>query len=88
MRKRLGQLGTMNIIGAKVRALRIEKGIKQCQFLVMLQVEGLCISNTSLIRLEWQDRIASVTELVIIAKVLNVDMNDLIDLSQMSLKNQ
>jgi len=87
MRKRLGQLGTMNIIGAKVRALRIEKGIKQSDFLVMLQVEGLCISATSLIRLEWQDRIASVTDLVIIARVLNVDMNDLVDLSQLNLKH-
>ncbi|MCL2821484.1 MAG: helix-turn-helix domain-containing protein [Oscillospiraceae bacterium] len=87
MRFREKELGTMNCIGAKVREFRLKKGIKQCDFLVMLHLEGMCISATSLIRLEGQDRNAYVQELIVLAKVLNVDINDLIDKDKIKFKH-
>lgn len=80
MKQRNLPIGNRNIIGQKVAALRKEKGMKQKDFLAKLQSEGLDISATALSRLEGQQRLVQDYELPIIAKVLNVSIEELLDL--------
>lgn len=72
MRIRKQELGTRNIVGAKIERKRKDLGIKQKDFLAQLQVEGLDINASGLSKLEGQVRSVLDYELVIIAKVLGV----------------
>lgn len=69
--------GDNNLIGANVEKLRKERGIKQKDFIAMLQVAGLDINPTSYSKLEGQLRNATDKEVFYIAKVLNVKMEEL-----------
>ena len=80
MKPRSQALGTKNMVGAKVVELRKAKGIKQGEFLTKLHLEGLNISPTSLSRLEGQHRLVQDQEIVIIAKVLEIDVRELLGL--------
>ena len=71
-------LGDKNIIGKKVVTIRLEKGIKQKDFLAQLQTLGLDISATSLSRLEGQQRSVQDYEIVIIAQALGIAVNELL----------
>jgi len=64
--------GDKNIVGTKVLALRLERKIKQKDFLAQLQSLGMDISATSLSRLKGQYRLVQDMEVVILAKALNV----------------
>ena len=74
MRIRKQELGSRNIIGARVELKRKELGMKQKDFLARLQVEGMDINASALSKLEGQIRGVYDYELVIIAKVLGVDV--------------
>lgn len=77
MKQRLHAYGDSNLIGKNVERLRLERGIKQKDFIARLQTEGLDINPTSYSKLEGQLRSASDIEVYTIAKVLNVPMETL-----------
>ena len=65
--------------GDKLRQLRKEKNITQKEFIAMLQVAGLDINPTSYSKLEGQVRSATDKEIFVIAKILNVAMEELFE---------
>lgn len=77
MKIRNKEYGNLNMIGKRVETLRKEKGIKQKDFISLLQVEGLDINPTSYSKLEGQIRIATDKEVFYIAKILNIDITEL-----------
>ncbi len=81
MRLRKQDLGTRNIVGSRVEAKRKELGMKQKDFLARLQVEGMDINASALSKLEGQVRGVFDYELVIIAKVLGVSLEWLLDVN-------
>lgn len=70
--------GDKNIIGVKVVAIRKAKKIKQKDFLAKLQTLGMDVSATSLSRLEGQYRLVQDYEVVIIAKALDITVEELL----------
>lgn len=78
MKPRSRKPGNKNIIGAKVLDFRLTNSIKQKDFLAHLQILGMDISPTSLSRLEWQERLVQDREVVIIAKAMKIDPNELL----------
>lgn len=79
MKIRKQEYGDANMIGKKVEQLRKLKKIKQKDFISQLQVLGLDINPTSYSKLEGQLRSATDKEIYIIAKVLNVRMEELFE---------
>ena len=77
MKIRSNVYGDSNLIGANVEKLRKARGIKQKDFIAMLQVAGLDINPTSYSKLEGQLRNATDKEVYYIAKVLNIKMEEL-----------
>ncbi|MCH5143338.1 MAG: helix-turn-helix transcriptional regulator [Clostridiales bacterium] len=77
MKMRSKMYGDSNLIGSNVEKLRKARGIKQKDFIAMLQVEGLDINPTSYSKLEGQLRNATDKEVFYIAKVLNIKMEEL-----------
>ena len=77
MKTRKNVYGNQNLIGKNVERMRKEKGIKQKDFIARLQVEGLDINPTSYSKLEGQVRSATDKEIFVIAKILNVKMEEL-----------
>lgn len=77
MRKRTLKYGDKNIIGKNAERIRKKKDISQKNFIAKLQVEGLDINPTSYSKLEGQLRLATDKEVYIIAKVLNVPIEEL-----------
>ena len=77
MKTRSHAYGTCNLVGRRIEELRKQKGLKQKDFIARLQVEGLDINPTSYSKLEGQVRIATDKELLIIARVLGLTVNDL-----------
>lgn len=71
-------VGTKNIVGRKVYAVRKSKRIKQKDFLAMLQTEGMDISASSLSRLEGQQRLVQDYELAPLAKALGITIDELL----------
>ena len=79
MKIRKQEYGDANMIGKNVERLRKQKNIKQKDFISHLQVLGLDMNPTSYSKLEGQVRSATDREVYIIAKVLNVKMEDLFE---------
>ena len=77
MKTRSKVYGDSNLIGANVEKLRKARGIKQKDFIAILQVAGLDINPTSYSKLEGQLRNATDKEVFYIAQVLNVKMEEL-----------
>ena len=77
MKIRKKEYGDVNIIGKNVERLRKEKDIKQKDFISKLQTFGLDINPTSYSKLEGQIRVATDKEVFAIAKVLNVNIEEL-----------
>lgn len=78
MKPRKDLPGDKNIIGVKVVAIRKAKNIKQKDFLAKLQTLGMDVSATSLSRLEGQYRLVQDYEVVIIAKALDITVEELL----------
>ena len=79
MKVRKQEYGTSNIVGRNIERLRKAKGIKQKDFVAKMQVLGCDINPTSYSKLEGQVRIASDKEVFVIAKVLNVKIEELFE---------
>ncbi|MBE5739791.1 MAG: helix-turn-helix transcriptional regulator [Clostridiales bacterium] len=69
--------GTANVVGEKIERLRKERGIKQKEFIAKIQVMGCDMNPTSYSKLEGQVRSATDKELFVIAKILEVSMEEL-----------
>ena len=72
MKPRKLPLGNMNIVGANITRIRVEKGIKQKDFLARLQSEGMDITESCLSKIEGQTRTVRDTEIIVIARALGV----------------
>ncbi len=79
MKTRKQPLGKENVIGANVARLRKAKGIKQKDFIAQMQIAGVDINPTSFSKLEGQVRSASDLETFIIAKILDVKIEELFE---------
>ncbi len=79
MKIRKKEYGTANLVGRNIERLRKERGLKQRDFIAKIQVMGCDINPTSYSKLEGQLRSATDKEIFIIAKILNVKMEDLFD---------
>jgi len=77
MKPRRNPLGDLNAIGGRIAEIRVSKEIKQREFISRLQTEGLDINPTSYSKLEGQTRQITDLEIIIIAKVLGVPVQDL-----------
>ncbi len=71
-----------NICGQNVRKLRESKKMSQDQLAAKLQTEGLGVNQNSISRIETGKRIVADFELQALARVLGVDVNDLLPDSQ------
>ena len=69
--------GDANIVGKRIETLRKTRGIKQKDFIAMLQTTGCDMNPTSYSKLEGQIRIATDKEIFAIAKVLNISIDEL-----------
>lgn len=67
---------TVNVVGPLVRALRQQRGCTQEQLAAQCQVRGLNLTRSTLAKIEARVRFIKACELFIIAKVLNVPMED------------
>ena len=77
MKNRTKEYGNCNLVGRKIELLRKEKGIKQKDFIAKMQTLGCDINPTSYSKLEGQIRIATDKELFVIAKILDVKIDEL-----------
>ena len=68
-----------NIIGIKIKSLRKSKGITQEELTSKLQLEGLDIDRPMVSRIESRTRTIPDYEAKLIAKVLNVSINELFE---------
>lgn len=78
MRKREQELGTRNLIGKKVERLRRETGMRQKELLAQLQVRGISINASGLSKLEGQLRTVTDYELVALADVFDLSVDELL----------
>lgn len=67
-------LGSRNIVGAKVERIRKQRHIKQKDLVAALQSRGMDICDTSMSRLEGQNRLVQDFEIPILAEVLGVSV--------------
>lgn len=75
MKPRKLELGSRNLIGARVTAARLAQGMKQNELLAKLQLAGIDISSPALSLLEGQKRPVSDIELNALANILNVSVD-------------
>ena len=78
MRKREQEIGTRNLVGAKVERLRQKAGMRQKELLAQLQVRGISINASALSKLEGQVRTVTDYELVAIADVFGLTIDELL----------
>ena len=71
--------GEKNLVGKNIERLRKEKGIKQKDFIAQMQTLGCDINPTSYSKLEGQVRSATDKEIYVIAKILEISMEELFD---------
>ena len=79
MRTRKQKLVDRNLIGSKVEEIRKRNGMKQKELLAQLQVNGIDMNASGLSKLEGQLRAVTDIELVALADVLGVSINDLVE---------
>ena len=79
MKFRKKEYGNANLVGKNIERIRKERGIKQKDFIAKIQVMGCDINPTSYSKLEGQLRSATDRELYVIAKLLNVKIEELFD---------
>ena len=77
MKIRKHEYGNANLIGRNVEKLRKERGIKQKDFIAKMQILGCDINPTSYSKLEGQVRSATDKEIYVIAKILDISMEEL-----------
>lgn len=72
MKPRKLPLGEMNVVGANITRIRLEKGLKQKDLLAKLQSEGMEITGSSLSKIEGQSRMVTDKDLLLLSKALAV----------------
>lgn len=77
MKIRKQNYGNANMVGKNIERIRKQKGIKQKDFISKIQIMGCDMNPTSYSKLEGQVRSATDREIYVIAKILNVRMEDL-----------
>ena len=77
MKTRKQEYGKVNIVGKNIERLRKERGIKQKDFIAQIQTNGYDMNPTSYSKLEGQVRSATDKEIFVIAKILNVKLEEL-----------
>ena len=77
MKTRKHSYGNKNSVGRNIERLRKEKGIKQKDFIAQIQIMGCDMNPTSYSKLEGQLRSATDKEIFVIAKILDVAIEDL-----------
>ena len=82
MRIREQELGTRNIVGARVEQRRKAIGMKQKDLLTQLQIRGIDLNASGLSKLEGQLRSVLDYELVALSEVLDVTIPWLLGLSE------
>lgn len=76
--------GRKNLCGNKVRKARKERKLSQSELAAQLQLNGVILERDSISRIEAGTRFVTDYELVMLAKVLKVDLDQLISLSDKS----
>lgn len=79
MKIRKSEYGNVNIVGRKIEELRKTRKISQKDFIAKLQVIGCDINPTSYSKLEGQHRVATDKELLAIAKILEISVDELFE---------
>ena len=77
MKIRKQTYGDKNVVGKNIERIRKEKGIKQKDMIAKIQSAGCDMNPTSYSKLEGQVRMASDREIYVIARILEVRMEDL-----------
>ena len=80
MRLRTQELGSRNIVGARVESKRKELGMKQKELLERLQIKGIELNASGLSKIEGQLRSVSDYELIALSEVLGVSVTWLLGL--------
>ena len=75
LRIRKQALGDRNIIGAKIEAVRKEKGLKQKDLLAKLEIRGIELDASGLSKLEGQIRCVTDKELLALSQELDVSVD-------------
>ena len=79
MKLRKQGYGDANMIGRNIERLRKERGIKQKDFIARIQLMGCDMNPSSYSKLEGQIRSATDKEIYVIAKILNVKIEELFE---------
>lgn len=69
--------GPLNVIGARVRKLRLQQGLSQAQLTAKCQIAGLNITRSALARIEARERGVADFEAQLLSLVLKVKISDL-----------
>ena len=75
MKQRRLELGSKNLVGARVTEARLMRGMKQVELLARLQTRGIDINVPALSLLEGQKRPVTDIELAALSDVLGVSVN-------------
>ena len=79
MKIRKAPYGNANMVGRNIERMRLEKGIKQKDFIAKIQTMGCDMNPTSYSKLEGQMRSATDKEIYVIAKIFGVAMEELFE---------
>ena len=77
MKTRKQTYGNKNLVGKNIEKMRKERGIKQKDFIAQIQIMGCDMNPTSYSKLEGQVRSANDKEIFVIAKILDVPIEEL-----------
>ena len=86
MKTRKQSYGNKNLVGRNIERLRKERGIKQKDFIAQIQIMGCDMNPTSYSKLEGQLRSAVDKEIFVIAKILDVKMEELFEQNPQNFK--
>lgn len=78
MKPRKLPLGDMNVVGANITKIRLQKGMKQKDLLAKLQSSGMDITGSCLSKIEGQTRMVTDKDLLVISYALNVEPQELL----------
>ena len=70
--------GKKNICGERVKLARRKKGLSQADLAAKLQIEGVIVEHDCVSRIEIGTRFVADYELIVLAKVLGVKIEELV----------
>lgn len=72
-----------NVSGKRIKEIRQQRGLTQSDLAAQLQVNGIIIERDSISRIEIGTRFVADYELMIIAQILNVPVDSLLDIDNL-----